>query len=196
MHPETAKEAISLIDRLIMMAEHKGDPFDGTLWSEQETNLLKQISVALAMPPTFPKIIPDDLPSFNPDLDIDHSDGHAPNNGDRAERAYKALETWIGTDQRDDTDQTALQDLLGDLMHLAHRDGLDFNHALELGARNFIDESTCKEPEITKPAKELAYAHDVLKRLENKLTTDGSESVLRLTGAECAEVRIALSKLV
>jgi hypothetical protein len=61
-------------------------------------------------------------------------------NGDRAEWAARALRTFqaaTGTD-RDD----ALADLLGDLMHLADRDGYDFDRELKRARQFYAEETT------------------------------------------------------
>ncbi len=70
---------------------------------------------------------------FRPDHALD---SHGPTNGDRAKKAEYALTAHRGIDQPDEAD---LQDLLTNLMHLAHRDNLDFETYLD-GARRCFEE--------------------------------------------------------
>lgn len=58
-------------------------------------------------------------------------------NGQRAVAAERALDGWRKGDQKDEAD---LQDLLSDLMHLAHRERVDFDAALERAKFNFEEE--------------------------------------------------------
>lgn len=74
---------------------------------------------------------------FNPDCDVDEC---GITNGDRAERAERAVIEWLGTDGKDDTYRTHIQDLLCDLMHLCDRDRLDFNSILDMARRCQEDE--------------------------------------------------------
>jgi hypothetical protein len=55
-------------------------------------------------------------------------------NGDRAARADKAMAAHRGNKERDEAD---LCDLLADLMHMAHRDSVDFQKELNRATRNF-----------------------------------------------------------
>jgi hypothetical protein len=64
-------------------------------------------------------------------------DGHGPTNGDRADRAEAALAAYRGDDQ---PDESHLADLLCDLMHLAHREGRDFDAELARGRSCFTEE--------------------------------------------------------
>ena len=65
---------------------------------------------------------------FRPNFSIDGPGEMT--NGQRADRAGKALTTYIGWDRRDPTNEMHLQDLLCDLMHLAHRDRINFGAVL------------------------------------------------------------------
>lgn len=58
-------------------------------------------------------------------------------NNDRANRARKALACYRGSDR---PSPEHLGDLLGDLMHMAVVDGLDFKAELERGSRVFSEE--------------------------------------------------------
>lgn len=65
------------------------------------------------------------------------TDSRSPTNGERAHAASLALATHRGPAQPDEAD---LQDLLTDLMHLAHRDDLDFENYLTSARRRFEEE--------------------------------------------------------
>jgi hypothetical protein len=62
-------------------------------------------------------------------------------NGDRADRAQRALNAYIGTERPDGAD---LQDMLCDLMHLADREQATrestFEEALESARRCYLEE--------------------------------------------------------
>ena len=79
--------------------------------------------------------MPKTLPPFDPDKREDHL---CPSNGERAIRAAEAVTVWRG---REAVDESDLADLLSDLMHLAHRDRVDFNEQLARAQRNFAAES-------------------------------------------------------
>ena len=59
-------------------------------------------------------------------------------NADRAEWAFCAIERFQDKTQTDDED--ALSDLLCDLMHLADRDGHDFENELNRARNNYAEE--------------------------------------------------------
>jgi hypothetical protein len=81
-----------------------------------------------------------DLPSHAPELDADGCDI---TNGDRAERAFRALQVYIQHDNPDANDRpTWIQDCINDLLHLAHQDGADLPHMLANAIGSFLDEAT------------------------------------------------------
>lgn len=75
-------------------------------------------------------------------------------NQDRAEWAYCALERFQDKTQTDDED--ALADLLCDLMHLADRDGLDFDNELNRARNNHTEEVA--EEEMLVPHYTMDYS--------------------------------------
>lgn len=68
---------------------------------------------------------------FDPDKDVDNV---GRTNGQRAENGQRALDYWRRHERPDEADLT---DLLADLMHMAHRDGINFEQELERAQRNF-----------------------------------------------------------
>jgi hypothetical protein len=58
-------------------------------------------------------------------------------NSRRAMRAEDGCIAWRGEDQPDDTYETNIGDMLGDLMHLCDRDGFDFDDLLRMGRGNY-----------------------------------------------------------
>lgn len=81
---------------------------------------------------------------FDPELDID---GNGMTNGRRAERAAAAVVEWLDEDKPDTKEdgaidyETHMQDLLCDLQHLAHREGLKFGEILAMSLGCFLEES-------------------------------------------------------
>ena len=61
-------------------------------------------------------------------------------NGRRADRAEDAVMAWMADDRPDPTYDTAVQDLLNDLMHLCDREQIDFDHALQWARSNYEEE--------------------------------------------------------
>lgn len=176
MHHETTTKAIKLLQELSL------NPTD------RQTALY--IIDRLKTSEAFDALIPADLPPFDPEGDGEF------NNGMRADRAQRALTCHIGDDRRDPDDQDHLKDLFCNLLHLAHRDGIDIQTAFVNGALMFIEEST--QPPVPSTVDESAiYARDVLKALEDKLSTDQeAESVIRISPEEAKRLRTALVKLI
>lgn len=77
---------------------------------------------------------------FHPRKSIDGPNGVK--NGTRAEWADQALSVFRNTCgyPSDDDNECPIMDLIGDLLHLADRDGLDSEHLVESGRRMWEDE--------------------------------------------------------
>jgi len=79
------------------------------------------------------------------------------NNHDRAEWAAVALDTFIKHTRTDA--QSAVQDLVTDLMHLCDRSGLDFEAELERARRMYAEEAptapVSTAESVTKPRRAL-----------------------------------------
>lgn len=65
---------------------------------------------------------------------------HTPTNGQRAERAYRALDYWRKGDEADEAD---FSDLLADLMHYADEQGLDFDRESQRARSHYYTERGC-----------------------------------------------------
>lgn len=102
----------------------------------------------------FPKPVKTDtaIPKFNPDLDIDENGN---TNWQRADRAYYALECYalkVGhTPPRQGIDPSLVQDLMNDILHAMHVQGMDevelerFTEIARHAHSGFLAESTPEE---------------------------------------------------
>jgi hypothetical protein len=64
----------------------------------------------------------------------------APTNGDRAVRAEIAVNAYWGSDAQQEPIGDRVSDLLADLMHLCHRDHVDFEVIFDRASRRFEEE--------------------------------------------------------
>lgn len=64
--------------------------------------------------------------------------GYAHNNGTRADRAEAAVEAWRESDQPTDEE---IRDCISDLMHLAHKRGLNPIEEVEMAVNCWREES-------------------------------------------------------
>lgn len=62
-------------------------------------------------------------------------------NGERAERAALAVAAYRNSDGQREPDEADVRDLLCDLQHYCHREGIPFQDELLMGISNFEDES-------------------------------------------------------
>lgn len=102
----------------------------------------------------FPKTMKTDtaIPQFNPDLDID---GNGNTNWKRADRAFDALECYASkvghTPPRQGIDPSLVQDLMNDILHAMHVQGMDeveleqFIQIARHAHSGFLAESTSEE---------------------------------------------------
>jgi hypothetical protein len=74
---------------------------------------------------------------FHPNMDIDGSD-HT--NGDRADRGFAAVMAYI-EHTGDQPDECHFRDLLNDLMHLADREGIDFDESMRVARSSYEQEA-------------------------------------------------------
>ena len=109
------------------------DESDGTSITERQRILKAKDEADIGNPNTAETLIGMVLAvkGFKPDRRIDN---RRCSNGDRAARADKAMTAHRGNEDRDEAD---LCDLLADLMHMAHRDGIDFEVQLGRAQMNF-----------------------------------------------------------
>jgi hypothetical protein len=68
-----------------------------------------------------------------PEVEFDKDTGDGRTNGQRADRALKAVATWAGDEMGNDELSTHVADLLTDLMHLCRREGIAFSLSLSNG---------------------------------------------------------------
>ena len=77
------------------------------------------------------------LYKFKPNRDID---GNGNTNGTRAERAMRAVTSYIGEDRPDETPETHIQDMLCDLHHLCDREKIDISELIRVVRATYEDE--------------------------------------------------------
>ena len=74
------------------------------------------------------------------EVEFDKDTGDGRTNGQRADRAMKAVATWSGEEMKNDDLSTHIQDLLTDLMHLSRRSGIAFDQILSEAREQHTEE--------------------------------------------------------
>lgn len=118
------------------LSEQDFGSFTPSCWREYDERRVDENEAVVGDPQTVT------IPAHGGGPDPDEGEGR---NDERAEWARSALDHFkalVCGSPENEPDQEQLGDLLGDLMHLCHRDGIDFTKALQDACSHFVFETS------------------------------------------------------